>query len=332
MTLPSITPPSSVPGARRFMTWSCSIAAIGLWTVARYWPDLACAPVLWGLQAWACIGLIGSALSDDAPGRRAHFSAAAVLLAMVLFDPWWQAAVLAHVQAQAQAGGAAESIWAALRAIGAERIRAQLPWHWLPGLSDFSWYVALGGLAIGWFSVLAIAQQPVIARPVRGIAWVAFALWSALAVLYSGLVLTQGLHDVPVWFWIMMLVVLPWHWRKKGGWLAILLWLACAAALLVLGLRKLVDVVMVRDVLFAATLAVSAVCWLFWYIGIEEIARFNTLAKAARELEKQQTEQARLAEQAAAVTRVSAPDTGFDLDAHLESPQAQEGADKYTRE
>jgi len=86
--------------------------------------------------------------------------------------------------------------------------------------------------------------------------------------------------------------------------------------------------------LLAATLAVSAVCWLFWYFGIEEIARFNTLAKAARELEKHQTEQARSMEQAAtaAAARAAAPGTGFDLDAHLESPQAQEGADKYTRE
>ena len=328
MTLPSITPPSSVPGARRFMTWSCSLAAIGLWTVARYWPDLVSAAVLWGLQAWAWIGMLGAALSDEAHGRRAQFSAAVALLAMVLFEPWWQAAVLAHVQA----GDAAGSIWDALRAIGAVRIRAQLPWHWLPGLSDFPWYAALGGLAVGWFSVLAIAQQPVIARPVRGIAWVAFALWSALAALYGGLALTQWLHDAPVWFWILMLLALPWHWRKKAGWLAILLWVVCAAALLVLGLRKLVDVVMVRDVLLAATLAVSAVCWLFWYFGIEEIARFNTLAKAARELEKQQAEQARLMEQAAAAARASAPGTNFDLDAHLESPQAQEGADKYTRE
>ena len=101
------------------MTWSCSIAAIGLWTVARYWPDLVSAPVLWGLQAWAWIGMLGAALSDEAHGRRAQFSAAVALLAIVLFEPWWQAAVLVH----AQEGGAAGSIWDSLRAVGAERIR-----------------------------------------------------------------------------------------------------------------------------------------------------------------------------------------------------------------
>jgi len=311
------------------MTWSCSIAAIGLWAVVRYWPNLVSDPVLWVVQAWAWIGIIGSALSDDAPGRRAHFSAAAVLLAVTVFEPWWHAAVLA----QGQAGGA-ESIWATLRAIGAERIRAQLPWHWLPGVSNLPWYVVLAGLGMGWFSVLAIAQQPVVMRPVRGLAWVAFVLWSVLAALYGGLALTHWLSDAPFWFWILMLLFLPWQWRKRAGWIAIILWVGCAAALLVLGLRKFIDIAAVRDVVFALTLAVSVVCWLFWYLGIEEIARFNTLANAARELEKHEAEQTRLMEQAAAAAaaRVPEPDTAFDLDAHLDSPQAQEGADKYTRE
>lgn len=313
------------------MTWSCSIAAIGLWTVARYWPDWVSDPVLLGLQAWAWIAIIGSALSDDAQGRRSHFSAGLALLAAVFFAPWWQAAVLLH--AQAPASGATSSIWETLRAVGAEHLRAQLPWHWLPGLSNLAWYVALGGVIAGWFSVLAIAQHPVIARPVRGIAWFAFALWSALAVVFGGLWLTQWLHDAPVWFWVLMLVVLPWHWRKQAGWLAIIVWLVCAAALVVLGLRKFVDVLAVRDVLFAATLMVSAVCWLFWYVGIEEIARFNTLATAARELEKRKAEEAdRQAAQTPSSATATTAGAAFDLEAHLDSPQAQEGADKYTRE
>jgi hypothetical protein len=71
-----------------------------------------------------------------------------------------------------------------------------------------------------------------------------------------------------------------------------------------------------RDHVVVAALGLTLCAWLVWFLMCEAIARFNTQRR--EEITKKSA---------------SVPNPAvFDLNAHLDSPQAQEGADKYTRE
>lgn len=330
MTLPQITASKPVSGFRRLMTWSCIGLACALWWLARYRPGLVDGWPVWPWYAWAWIGVLSSVLSDDSAGRRAHLTAAVALLLALAALPWWQ---LALAEFEGQSGAAnARSLWAVFLDVCLRQARAWWPLGWVDGISRMPWYDAILVLAAGWTTQASIAQQPMLPRWTRGVGWFGLLGWMVVSAWFVGGWLNGLLHEAPIWFWLLLIVLLPLQWRTAHGWLAIAAWIACLAALGLAALEAHVDVLAVRDGAFAIVLAASALVCLVWYWRMNAIAQFNQMLAGAKAL-KQAQETGEAGGAAVSVPAQAAlADRSAALDARLDDPDAQEGADKYTRE
>lgn len=267
-------------------------------------------------------------MSKESTGRRAHFTLALALLASVPALQAWH--VVMPEAAWLAAQKPAKPTLTDLQAGIANEWHALLSLRWVNGVSEVSGLVLWLGLPATMISLLVHAQHPVIPAFSRRLAWAAFAGWLATVLVYVGLGLAQWWSDAPLWFWLVLLVALPLQFRSAHSNLALAVWGLSLAIVIVKALAWLVSPMWLRDVLFAAALLATVICWVVWYARMEAVATFDGVLAASREFTRAAEDANDLAQDA--VFHRVAPPQDFDLIEHLDSPQAQEGADKYTRE
>jgi hypothetical protein len=171
------------------------------------------------------------------------------------------------------------------------------------------------------FTLFTQLDQPAIGSTGRFLAKAGLLTWCALLGLYVGVWLINLVPDAPTWFWGLLLLVLLLQITSGHVMLVLTLWMMSLAALFSKVLDRWIPMTLVRDGTLTAALALTIVSWLIWYARIEQIARFNTLIVGLRSIKP--------------TPPAEPPAPGpfdFDLINHLDTPDAQEGADKYTRE
>lgn len=312
-----------------------SMAALLAWSPAqsqtwsRDWH--AVIPLLCAGAAW--LGGV-SADPDSAPDRRMQVTSALLLL-MVL----WLAPHLAERLLQPPVPAQELRWW--LQRLAASLEPAE---------------VALPASVISAFSLLSLGSHPVMPRILSWLAWLAGAAW-ALGLLHQvGALIVAHSLDAPVWVFVIGFLVLPFQMRGASIYAALPLWLLCASALTHLGLNSVAPGHAPLGAWLLGSLMLSLPVWAIWLIRLDAIGRFDRLQEAARELKAHEDQVAQ--EQA---SRAPHTDTANDedeamasaqetrlarkrrlrrearaqqqaLEDQLDSPQAQEGADKYTRE
>lgn len=325
-----------------WLTLICLALTLGMAAMLVSRPDLSLAwwrdwhaavPLLCAGAAW--LGGV-AADPDRAPERRMQVSSALLLLASV-----WLTPLMAEWLTWGTASPSGLDWWL-------NRLAASLA----------PTEVALPASVVGGFSLLNLANHPVLPRWLSWLAWLAGAAW-ALALLHQvgGLIVAHSL-DAPVWVFIAGLVVLPFQMRGAALFAAAPLWLVCASALAHMGLSRLLPSPAPLGWWLLASLALSLPVLALWLLRIDAIARFDRLQEAARELKEHEEKAAQSSALAAAPPytgeeddadaedvragetplarkrrlRREAREQQLALEARLDSPDAQEGADKYTRE
>lgn len=325
-----------------WLTLSCLALTLGVAALLVWRPDFSLSwwrdwhvalPLLCAGAAW--LGGV-AADPDHAPERRMQVSSALLLLTAV-----WLAPLLAEWLTQDNASP------------------SMLDW-WLNGLATSltPTEVALPASVIGGFSLLNLANHPVLPRGLRWLAGSAGTAWT-LALLHQvgGLIVAHSL-DAPVWVFIAGLVVLPFRMRGASVFAAAPLWLVCASALTHMGLNRILPAPAPLGGWLLASLTLSLPVLAFWLLRINDIARFDRLLDGLRQLKELEEKAAQSSAVAAAPAytgeeddaesqepqaeetplarkrrlRREAREQQLALEARLDSPDAQEGADKYTRE
>lgn len=339
--------PSRIP----WLTVTCCLMALGIAAMVPWQPALS--------QSWwrgwhAAVPLIGagaawlggvSADPERAPERRMQVISALVLLVTV----WLAPTVAERWQAAAPTGQ--EACW------------------WLTALSASLTpaAVALPLSVIGGLSLFSLANHPVMPRPAAWLAWLGSAAF-ALALLHQvGALVIRHSFDAPVWVFAVGFLALPFQMRGNSIYVAGPLWLVCVSALTHLGLNALLPEPAPLGWWLLGSVAIGVPVWLVWLHRLDAIARFDRQQEAARELKAHEDEAAKAEQDSAdqlafALHEITSALESADetehaepepaetplarkrrlrreararqnaLQAHLDSPEAQEGADKYTRE
>lgn len=295
-----------------WMAASCGLASGLVWALAWQQPGQALewlSPWSWPLVVglvWAALTWLGGVAADPDRVRHRRWQ---VLSAIVL--------ALSLMLATELAG------W---------RLQPDTPWHLLQrvdlrlGQASTPWWLSL---AAGW-SLVLLWRHPLMPA---SLSWPS-ALGAALCLTVLLLLTGQWLHhtwiaDAPSLVLIILLVVLTWRSRGSALYAAVPLWLACAAVLLFrLAHAWLPPSLPLGRVLLIAFL-MGLPAWCVWWWRIDAIARFDRIVEGTKALEMAQ------AEAAAAAPSTTDPIEhvpSFSLQEHLDSAEAQEGADKYTRE
>lgn len=329
-----------------WLTLLCHLLALGIAALVPWQPEWsqtwwrdwqAAVPLTVAGAAW--LGGV-SADPDRAPERRMQVVGALVLLLTVWLAP------IAADRWQANAPIQHEASW------------------WLTRLSQSlcPLTVALPLSVIGAMSLFSLAPHPVMPRPVGWLAWlgsVAFGL--ALLHQVGALVITHSL-DAPVWVFGVGALALPFSMKGTSLYVAGPLWLVCVSALTHLGLNTVMPEAAPLGWWLLGSVALGGPVWLVWLQRLDAIGRFDRQQEAARELkahedEVSQAEQESADELAFALHEITSALESHPegapgetplarkrrlrreararqqaLEAHLDSPEAQEGADKYTRE
>jgi hypothetical protein len=317
---------------RKFMVLSCAGLTLALWAWAWQRPDVHTSGEMWPLQWWGGVALVASVMTTQPQGRRLHFSAALVLLLSAWLLPAWH--VVMPYEGWLAAGMPDKPHLAEL-----PQLIGQQVWH----LAQLEWVRGLSRQAGAWLVIGVHAQHPVIPAWSRYTAKAGIALWLLTVLAFAGTWLSGAVADAPLWFWGLLVVGLPFQLKSGHVWLVVGLWLLSAAALLAKTLSLIVAPMALRDTLLALACAATLLCWLAWYARMEAATRFDAVLSAVREIMPKPPE-ASAAQPTGHVSmtadvddahdnnRLGVPAAPFDLTRHLDSPQAQEGADKYTRE
>lgn len=326
-----------------WLSLTCYLMALGIAVMVPWQPELsqiwwrgwhAAVPLIAAGAAW--LGGV-SADPDRAPERRMQVIGALVLLLTVWLAP------IAADRWQASAPIVQEACW------------------WLSSLSQSlqSSTVALPLSVIAGLSLFTLANHPVMPRPASWLAWLGSASF-ALALLHQvGALVIANSFDAPVWVFAIGFVALPFQMRENAIYVAGPLWLVCVSALTHLGLNTVMPEVAPLGWWLLGSLAIGLPVWLVWLQRLDAIARFDRQQEATRELKAHEDELASEEAQAAAAALADILGAAEDatepephetplarkrrlrreararqhaLEAHLDSPEAQEGADKYTRE
>ena len=337
-----------------WLTLICLLMAFGMAAQVPWQPEAsqiwwrdwhAAVPLITAGAAW--LGGV-SADPDRAPERRMQVISALMLLVTV-----WLAPIVAEGWFAPEPSARAAGWW--LGALGASLAPAT---------------VALPLSVIGGFSLFSLANHPVMPRPAAWLAWLGCTAF-AVALLHQvgGLVVSHSL-DAPVWVFAIGLLVLPFQMQGNSIYAAGPLWVVCLSALTHLGLNAALPDRAPLGSWLLASVALGLPVWLVWLHRLDRIARFDRLQEAARELQQHEdnvakaeqdsadslafalheitsalesTDAAEHAEPEAAETplarkrrlrrlRREVRERQHALEAQLDSPEAQEGADKYTRE
>ncbi|HSI51655.1 MAG TPA: hypothetical protein VLA61_25580 [Ideonella sp.] len=188
------------------------------------------------------------------------------------------------------------------------------------GMAFWPWPFWCLGLPFMALTLIAHSAQPALRPWARRLAHAGAALCFLALVLKLGHQFATAWRAVPTWVLVVLLLAAPLRLRGDGAYVALPLMLACAAGLLGRSIAPWHLGGPLLSLVTALALAITSVDWLFW---------LACLPRIRREAERRQAE--------AAAAEPSAPDpagppAAFDLDAHLDSDHAQEGADKYSRE
>lgn len=303
---------------RRFMLLSCIVLTIALWWWASVSPDVHTGLPAWPLQIWSTFGLLNALMSTQPKGRRGLFSAALLLGASTQAVQTWH--ILMPYEDWLAAGMPEKPSLASWPSLLAAQGHDFLSLKWVPGCSHLPWFVWCLGAPLCLITQVVNGNHPVMPAWSRMMAKVAAAHWCLTLLMALGTVLVGPFKDAPIWFWIALVILLPLQLKSTPIWLIVPVWLACLSGLLVSGVHRVIDPTLIRDGLFALSMSMTVLNWLIWYVRMDAILRFDSVLAGLRELFPQPTPPQTQA------------DSAFNLIAHLDSPQAQEGADKYTRE
>lgn len=307
------------------MLISCAGLLCALWPWAMLRPGVMTDLVVWPLQAWAGFGVATSVMSTQAPRRRLHFTLALLLLASTWALPAWHLAM--PQGAWIAAGQPGRPGFAGLQALWAAEARSAVRLDWVAGLWQGCWPGLLVGLPVSIAALILHAGHPVLPAWSRHLAKSGVVVWLFAAVAGTGAWLSAAVAGSPTWFWALLVVGLPFQLRSGQAGVVLAAWGLCVAALLSRLLSLVVAPAWLCDASLALAGGITLACGVAWYARMEAVARFDAELQAKRDAVP-----APLVREAGPVQPPPADPAAFDLIAHLDSPQAQEGADKYTRE
>ncbi len=299
--------------------FSCAVLTAGLWIVAVMHPSVPVRWPFWPLLAWGAWGLVSSMMSSEPKGQRLNAVTALLLLASVWLVQELQ--LLMPEEAWRMAGQPAKPDAASLQLRLVERSHHALSLQWIVGLSRPSWVGLLLGLPLCVLILMNLSSHIAVPRVGQRLAQIALVFWATAVALYTGVGLNSLLPDAPWWFWLLLLALLPFQFKSAHAGFVMVAWLVALAALVCMLLDSYLPLTLIRDAVVAIAMLFTACCGLVWFVYGAAMARAD------------QT-QDRIKTQAAAADAAAAAKAAadFDLQAHLDSPKAQEGADKYTRE
>lgn len=295
-----------------WMAASCGVAAVAAWAVAWQQPSQALEwlsawawPLVVGL-VWAVLTWLGGVSANPDQVRHRRWQ---VLSAIVLALSLMLATELAGWRLQPDAP------WSLLQRADLHLDRGAVPW-------------ALS-LAASW-SLVLLWRHPMMPALLSWPSALSAALCLTVLLLLTGRWLDHTwVASVPSLVLIVLLVVLTWRSRGSALYAAVPLWLACAAVLLFRAADAWLPPSLPVGRLLLTALLMGLPTWCAWWWRMDAIARFDRIEEAAKALEKAQAEAAAAAPSTAEPTEYV---SSFSLQDHLDSAQAQEGADKYTRE
>ncbi len=188
------------------------------------------------------------------------------------------------------------------------------------------WLPLLGGL-----SLLVLSRAFGIPHVLHRVSAIAGWMLVVSLAMRAGVWIWAQTPDVPWWVWLLGLVLLPLQ-RRHAYHAVTFLWIVCASALITLATQRLIPLPTLQADLVLCGLALGLPTWLAW------AWRMNFIQSMEKRVDWGQA--AQTTEEDLDATD---PDDGgeapvffspstLDLMAHLDSPAAQEGADKYTRE
>lgn len=315
---------------RRFMLLSCIVLTFALWGWACWRPDVHTSLEAWPIWLWSGWCLINALMSSQAQGRRVLLSAALLLLGSTHALQAWH--VLMPYEDWLVAGMPDKPSLPALPAMLMAQGHRFVSLQWLPGCSSLPWYTWLLGAPFCLATQFVNGNHPVMPAWARVVAKFAIVCWLFTLMMWGGAFLVGTMKDAPVLFWGLLVVLLPFQLKSAPLWLLLPAWLASLAGLLTSSLRHLIDPTLIRDASFALAISLTALNWLVWWVRMDAMLRFDSVLAGLRELLPDPDDKTPATNQAETPSVDPAPDTRFDLISHLDSPQAQEGADKYTRE
>lgn len=294
-----------------------NMAALGAgWALALAAPASSAQALAGWLQAlalpwaaWAWLTGV-SAPASEAPWRRAQVLSA---IALALSVP----AAAQVAQGLLRPEGLPDALSLARLIVG----QGFTPW-WLGALAGLS-LLPLGN---------ALGIPPVLHRSSTAGAWLCLMAWS----LQPGAWLARLLPDVPVVVWLMGALLLPFKLRH-GHRAVTLCWLLCVSALVHDTLHDGLGATHIGADLLLLGLAVGMPTWVAWAHNMNLIQFLEQLASVGQAMHSAKgdaDEPSAPWGQQTGGDDVDDADAGtrFSLQDHLDSPAAQEGADKYTRE
>ena len=264
-----------------------------------------------GMQLLAAVAIYESMFWPEPAGRRPQW-----LLALALVFAAWTLqrwGLLSPLDEWRASGMPAPLPWAQWPA----RIEADLAHlaslRWVRGLSHQPVWVSLVLVPLCGVALIGQATSGVLPAHGRWVAKATLLLWGLALTLACGQ-WVRAASGVPTAVFVLGLVALPWLAASAGIWPAAVLLFICLGAVLSLLVEYLLPVPVLLDALFALALLLSLVAGAYWTV-------FMNAATPIPPADPSPNGDA-----------PPAPDKPFDLIQHLDSPSAQEGADKYTRE
>lgn len=290
---------------RRFLILALAAALVGLGMLAWLRPGAHTGWPLWPLHLAAGIATYTSVFSDQRAGRRLLLTLALLLsfgvvevqsLHLLMSHEDWLAADMPTKPGPVQA----EQL---LR----NQLEGIVRFAWVQGLSAMPLMVALPAMVLAAVTLINQGFQPVLPSAIRRLANIGAGIWLLVLCLFIGRwVLADS--GVPRLVLVMGVLLLPWGLGNTSKWTVGPLWGACVAAALAMAADWIWDAGRLLDLLCAIGIMTTLICWLVWYWFMNDIVE--------RDLSQPKPP----------------PVPDFDLVEHLDSPEAQEGADKYTRE
>ena len=315
---------------RRCMLLSCLALTAGLWIWAWLQPAAHTPLALWPFQAWAALSLAQALMSTQAQGRRATLTTALLLLGSTQALQMWHI-LMPHADWVA-AGMPVKPTLAELPAKLKAALDLFLSLRWVYGFSDVPWPVWLLAAPVCLSTQVINGNHPAMPAWSRVAAKFACFCWIASWLMWLGNLLVGTMPDAPLIFWGLLVVMLPLRRHTIPTWLLLPAWLSSLAGLIVAGLHHVVSPVLARDATLALALLLTTLNWLVWYVRMDAILRFDKVLAGLRELVPDPQENATSSQLDDSPSSAHPASSSFDRTAHLDSPQAQEGADKYTRE
>jgi hypothetical protein len=296
---------------RTTVVFSCGALTVGLWAWVAVHPGVPAPWPLWPMLVWGGCGLVTCMMSSEPQGRRWH----ALVAVLLLLSVWLvqELKILMPEDAWRSAGQPLRPGAAELQHRVIERSQDFLSLRWIVGFSQPSWLSLALGLPLCVIFLMGLSGHAAVPRQGQRLAQLALVLWAVAVLLYAGIGLNDLWPAAPWWFWLLLVVLPPFRFKSTHAEMAMLVWCVALAALVCMLLNAYLPLTLMRDGVVAVAVMVTVCVWLVWLVNCEAIAQFD------QDRERNH----------AAATRTAAD---FDLQAHLDSPQAQEGADKYTRE